>query len=322
VAWTTDDLLSAVRRSGFLPDAHDLSSSDLLAFADEEAATLLADLWKTSREEHRVSVEDIPLVVGTTRYRIPRRALSRGVRGITYLDTNGDESPAQELSPLEAWRYQTSSGLTASVFYYFEDDEIVLPTAPTSSGTKLRVRYYKRPPRMVAVSSGAAIYQAASATTLYFSAAPPSAVRSIGAYVDIVRGDSPFPAIYEDLIVDNYLGGVTFDVVFTTSSIDTDDISTSGTDGARVDYLVPRDCTVYPPLPQELHPVLVSAVVRRAMGALRDRDGAELAEADLRARREAAINVLEPRNADRKPRIISRSGALRGRGGQRGWWGR
>jgi hypothetical protein len=299
VAWTTDDLLSAVRRSGFLPDAHDLSSSDLLAFADEEAATLLADVWKTSREEHRVSVEDIALVSGQRRYRIPRRALSRGVRGITYVDSTSNESPAIEVSPMDAWRFQTGSTV-ASVYFYVEDDELVLTTAPSTSAASLRVRFYKRPPRMIAVSGGAAIFTAASATTLYFLVEPPSAVSSVGALVDIVRGDSPFPAMYEDLVVANYLGGATNDIVFTTS-------------------IVPRDCTVYPPLPQELHPVLVSAVLRRAMEALRDREGVELAEASLRARREAAVNVLEPRNADRKPRLISRSGALRGRGGPLRW---
>jgi hypothetical protein len=218
---------------------------------------------------------------------------------------------------MDAWRFQTGSTV-ASVYFYVEDDELVLTTAPSTSAASLRVRFYKRPPRMIAVSGGAAIFTAASATTLYFLVEPPSAVSSVGALVDIVRGDSPFPAMYEDLVVANYLGGATNDIVFTTS-IDPDEISTTGTDGARTDYLVPRDCTVYPPLPQELHPVLVSAVLRRAMEALRDREGVELAEASLRARREAAVNVLEPRNADRKPRLISRSGALRGRGGPLRW---
>jgi hypothetical protein len=321
MGWTTADLLASVRREGFLPDAHDLSSSDLLAFADEELATILAEVWKTSREERRVVTADLPLAPGVNRYRTPRRALAGGVRGVTYVDASGAEGPADEISPMDVWRWQ-SAMVFSGFHYYFEGDELVLPVAPSSAGGAIRVRYYERPPRLIEPDDAAPITNATSTTTLALANAPGSSIATAGAFVDIVRGDSPFETRYADRISAGYAGGVlTLNASTPIAVSEISDRTGGAAFGARTDYVCPRDCTVYPPIPQELHPVLVSAVLRRAAESQLDQSGASLAEASLRRRITAATNIAEPRNADRKPRIVARGGALRGRGQWRGGWG-
>lgn len=323
MAWTTTDLLTSIRREAFLPDAFDLSSADLLAIADEELATILAEVWKTSREERRVVTADIPLVANVRRYRTPRRSLAGGVRGVTVIDGSGAEGPADEISPMEVWRWQTSMGVIG-FRYYFEGDEIVLPAPPNASSGALRVRYYERPPRLIEVSEASAIVRATTPLTLEVSAAPPTAIATPDALIDIVRGDSPFDTIYRDLISAGY-DGVSELMLDLSTPIETaaiSDRSGGAAFGARADYICPRDTTVYPPIPQEMHPALVSAVLRRVGESQLDTAGANLAEASMRRRIQAVVNISEPRNADRKPRLVAHGGALRGRGTWRGgWWG-
>lgn len=312
--WTTDDLLATVRRDGYLPDASDLSSADLLAFGDDELATTFADLMKTSREEYRVTRDDIALVSGTTRYRLPRRALARTVRGISFVDASGNEGPAVELPALESWRYQANRYGAAQAYYVFEGDELVLPVAPSTSGTSLRVRYVQRFPRLVLPSACSEIAATLSTTGLVIESDAPAAITTANAKVDIVRGDSPFPTIYTDLVVGSYVDpALTFAV---GSTIVVADISVSTAPGSRMDYVCPRDTACYPPLPQEMHSVLALAIVRRALEALGD-PRVSVVESTLRSRLERAVNVAEPRNQDRKPRIIDRGGRLRG--GRRVW---
>lgn len=306
--WTTDDLLATVRRDGYLPDAFDLSSADLLAFGNDELATTFADVLKTSREEYRVKRYDLPLVSGTTRYRLPRRCLARTVRGISYVDSLGNEGPAIELPALESWRYQANRYGAAQAYYVFEGDELVLPVAPSTAGASLRVRYVQRFPRLVLPSACTPITGPNSpGLSLTVGEDAPSAVSSTDALIDIVSGDSPFEALYTDLVVASYSSTT----LALTTAVDVDEISDSSSIGARLDYVCPRDSSCYPPLPQEMHGVLALAIVRRVLEALGD-PRVSIAESTLRSRLERSINVAEPRNQDRKPRIIDRGGRLRG----------
>lgn len=316
--WTTDDLVSAVRRSGWLPSAGDITAAELLAWGDEEIAETFLEMLKTGREERRIAIEDIALVVGTSRYRLPRRSALETVRGITYLDTSGDECAAQEISPLEAWRYAGERYGSAATLYYFEGDEIVLPVAPTSSGTKLRIRYHMRSSRMVEVSSGARIASAGSTTSLNVANAPAwlTAVSDTAAWADVVRGDSPFPVLYADRKLTAYATLVA--TLDSSTPVVVAEISSSNSPtGARRDYLCERDCTVYPPIPQEMHGALAWGIVSRALEAQRDTAGSVAARARCTSSIERLRNAAEPRNQDRKPRIIDQGSRLRA-----GRWGR
>lgn len=305
--WTTTELLAAVRRNGYLPDASDLTDADLLAFGDGELVDRFADVLKTSREEYRVTRADISLAGNLVRFRLPRRALAGTVRGITHVDAAGAETPAFEVPALEAWRYSDSR------HYVLEGDEIVL-TGAAASAEYLRVRYVARFPRLVATSAAAQIVAPLTTTTLNIGTTPPAAVSTADAMVDIVRGDSPFPTLYADRVVVGH--SVSTLTLSPFTPIVVVDVATSTIVGEREDWVCPRDCTVYPPLPQELHDRLAMAIEHRALSSLGD-PRARLVEDRLGVAMERAVNVLEPRNQDRKPPIVNRSSRLRG--GKRTW---
>ena len=305
MSWTTDDLLTSVRRTGYLPDASDLTSADLLAFGDEELATTFAEIIKTSREEYRVTFQDIPILAGQTRYRMPRRTMAGTVRGITVVDATG-ESPAQELPALEAWRHQGIHS-SAQLFYVFEGDTLVLPIVPTSSGISLRVRYVERFSRLVSPTTCSLVdtFSTPNINTIFLVAAPPANI-AVGTRIDVVSGQSPFSTVYRDLVIASYDAG--YKSLGLTETITTDPAHATG---FRSFFVCEYDTTCFPQLPQEFHGVLALAIVRRALEALGDpRVG--LTESTLRRRLDHMVNIMESRNQDRKPRIVDRGGRLRG----------
>lgn len=313
MAYTTDDLVAAVRRLAFLPDADDLLTADILALADEEMATVLAQRVSGAREEHWVKTEDITLVSGTLRYRLPRRALARAVRGIVFVSTStGATSPAWEIDPMRA---QPGDGGTEGRAYYYEDDFVVFPVAPPT-GYKLRVRYLRRPSRLVPVASCAAIVKATDTTHILASTVP---LTPAAQYVDTVRGDSPFDLSYVDLGLKG-LATLTYELSAATPIVVADFVDLASIPNDRQDYICPRDQTCYPPIPAELHASLAAAVARQIAAVKGDRPGAELAEATMQRRLRASTDILEPRDQAGSRPIVNRSSPLRqGRGSARRW---
>ena len=316
--WTTDDLVTAVRRSGWLPTASDIAATDILAWGDAELRGEIGGVLKRAREEHRVLVSDIAITSGVTRYRVPRRAIGRTVRAITVLDSAGTEGPADEITPSDAWRY--SGSRSARVAYYFEADEIVLTSTPTTSTDSLRVRYLARPPRLIETTSASPIDKPLTTTTIRLdvTVTPPVTLTTAASYVDVVRGDSPFDTSYSDLLAASFATPIL--TLNSSTPIVVADMSDYGANlGARRDYLCPRDCTVYPPIPEELHDALAMAICVRALKAQGDSAGAAAARDEMRSSAKAAKSILEPRNQDRRPRIVDRGGRMRS-GASR--WGR
>jgi len=320
VAFTTDELLRRVRLLAFLPDAGGPTDAELLEVADDELRTLVAARLAAAREEHWVKTEDVPIVAGTTRYRLLRRALGRIVRSIRLV-----EQSTQRVIDL----HETDAAITGSyggVFwsagtnvYYWEDDYLVFPIQPPT-GWSIRIRYLRRPSRLVLTNACAPIQYPTSTTVLHVGSVPTAFVA--GYLVDVVRGDAPFDLPYVDRVVSGTTSStITLDPSTPIATTDFVDLSTRPND--RADYACPRDCTCYPQLPEELHPVLVAAVARRALEAVRDKEGAELTRATLAERAKAASDIIEPRNEERSEPLVSRHSAMRGGSGgpgRRRWW--
>lgn len=323
--FTSDAMLEEVRDITGLPDAHWLTTARLLTIADAETRTLIAERVKLKRGEHWLKLQDTALVPGTTRYRLPRRALGRAVHSIALVDANGAVSPLTEIDAAEASSINSASWSSSPPVYYIEDEEIVFVAQPPS-GYSMRVRYLRRPNRLVPVASALAIAKRSNATTLIATTNPLLTFTELGDklyYFDVVRGDAPFDLSYVDQVCDG-TDELSFELTFTTSNFQSADFEdVTSTVGLRQDYVCLRDTTVYPQLPAELHPVLVSALARRVMEAIKDKDGAELAQATLNDRSQAASAVIDPRNQDRSRAIVNRFSALRGGGNRRrGSWGR
>jgi len=315
MAYTTTDLVTAVRRLAYLPDASDITDVEILARADEEMATIIADAVKAGREGFWLTSEDTPLVPSQTAYAIPRRALGRGVVGVGMVNSDGTFFTIPQIDPVTGWNGRTVT--INSYCYSFQADKIVFPTAPPS-GYSLRVLYLRRPSQLVPISDAGQIGRAVDAVTIQTFTKPAftqidilDPTRFVGLYADIVRGDAPFDLSYVDLIVTGVTGSSSPFVVALSATTPVDPTAIADytvIQNDRVDYLCARDQTVYPAVPVELQPVLEAATAVRIAESIRDSEAAAMAQQTLAARRRAAVDILEPRNEEgSRPIVRSRS---------------
>lgn len=307
-AYSTDDLVAAVRRRAYLPDTSDIDAAEILARADEELVTIIADAVKAGREGFWLTREDTSLSPSQTAYQLPRRALGRGVVGVQMVNSDGVGFTIPQIDPVTGWNGRTIS--ITSYCYSFQADKVVFPTPPPS-GYTLRVWYLRRPSRLVEVADAAAVSKALTTTTLEVTGAPSWMTGLVDAppiYVDVVRGDASFDQSYVDQLATDYSGGV---VTLSPGVTTSDFVDTTAISNDRVDYVCRRDETVYPTLPIELHPVLESATAVRILESLKDLDGAAAENATLRTRKKAAIDIIEPRNEEGSRPIVRIRSPLR-----------
>lgn len=312
-SYTSDDLLRGVRRLGFLPDASDLTDTDLLEFADEEQVTLISASIKTEREEHYVVYQDYVLTSAKV-YPMPARAMGRMVRGITLITPAGISFACPAIDPVNGWNGIPSTSNT-SYCHFITADQINFPSIPPAGWT-MRVWYLRRPSGLILTSAAAAITSAPTATTIAVASNYSWILK--GYLLDIVRGQVPFEASYVDLLV-------TADAVTTTIALS----GTTPVDPAlvaapiansnqRQDWLCPAGKTVFPQVAAEFFPALEAAVCRRALESLGDRIGAQLVTDTYAKRSQAAVDITSPREETGGRAIVRRSSPLRS-GGWGGW---
>lgn len=311
MAYTTDDLVTAVRRLAYLPDAGDITAAEILARADEEMTTLIADAVKAGREGFWLTSEDTPLSPSQTAYQLPRRALGRGVVGVQMVNAQGTAFTIPQIDPVTGWNGRTVT--INSYCYSFQADKIVFPTSPPADYS-LRVLYLRRPSRLAPVSDGAKIVGVTTSHAIYVSGAtvPAWMVALTGGgvmYVDTVRGDASFDASYVDLLTIEYVPDLGGEMLSLSSTIDPAQfVNLTAITNDRADYICRRDETVYPTLPIELQPVLEAATAKRIAISLKDMETAGALEATLHERKRAAVDIIEPRNEEgSRPIVRSRS---------------
>lgn len=142
--FTGDELISLVREIAKVPNKETTGTqdADILNRLNEELLTTIVPVVRRVREEYFCITRRIPLVSGTTRYRIPNRAVGQQIRGIHYWDgSNRKRMVLVSRDRLEEFNGSESS--EASPFF-IEGNHIVLAEAFTGSGS-LEVSYLIRP---------------------------------------------------------------------------------------------------------------------------------------------------------------------------------
>lgn len=312
---TSDDLLTDVRRTGFLPDTMDFSSTDLLAFADAELQTLVAMTIAMGREEQWTTTYDVAITPGKVSYTLPRRALGRAIRAVFIVledDTNIELTPVTAPELRQLYYGQTSPVIPR--WYAFEADSIRLGAVPASGSYTLRVMYVRQPSRLILAASGVAVVAPATSTTITTAGGSlPATLTTAGAYLDIVSGAEPHDVVAQDIQAVSYS-----DPTLTVSTYTTSAVASAATNRER-DYVCPAEQTVYPPVPGVLWPSLVRGTARAVLDALGDPRAGRMQDLADEAR-QAARNMMEPRDQTRS-KTIRGSSPLRSRGFfRRGWW--
>lgn len=328
-ARTTTDLLADVRARVAAPTANDLiSSTELLALADQEMRTELAEIIISMRSEYWLADYTVSISSGTASYRMPDRALGMSLRDVTVYDANGREYNCSQIPADQRYLWTRGQTWTATGPFVFtlDNDEItLLPTpAASSAGYTLRARYYKRPSELVAVASCLSFYFATDSTSITTIEQTPSDVFSANDYVDLVRGDGMHAAVETDRVIDS-IDDMTATVTFNSDTpIDADAFPSPSPlpVGKTTHYITPASYTCVPPVPDSMYPLLVALTSRAYCEAIGDMRGMEAAAAMYERKRRTALGIMQPRVDGEVQRITPIFSPLRGgrSGGGRGWW--
>jgi hypothetical protein len=295
-SYTTADLLTSVLNRAQLPsstnDNNVNSNTNLLVLATEEIYTKLLPLIMSVREEWYVATYNHTITANQSHYVFPPRASGRVLRDVQLVD--GTE--LKLLGPIDPEDITTTATGTPE-YYYVEDDHVVLyPTPAMTSGT-LRLRYFRRPNRLVATSSCAQISSVNTNTNVVtLTAAPPSSW-GVGTLIDFVRHTSPFTTLGMDYAITAISGSdVTFASLPALHSAPT-----------QHNWLAPAEYTPIPQIPQEFFPVLAQMTVVKALEAYGDRAGAGAAKEDLKDITKNALELISPRLQGERKKVISKS---------------
>lgn len=330
MAWAaesqSDDLLTDVRDTGFLPDASDQDNTVLLRFADKELRGIIAAAVEANRGEHWLRYEDTTIVPGTTRYRLPRRKLGGATRAVTVLDPSGVALPPLVQVDAIVLRSMFDGTQAATPrFFAFEDDYVNLGAVEATSGWTLRIHYILQPSQLIVPSTTATprIANWGSATVIKLAdTSPDSNITTPAALVDIIRGVAPYPVLYTDLYVSSWsnpnltLNAASTPLVEADFTIEGLATYVSTYPGRECLWLAPRDQTPFPPIPRVLWDALVHSTVAAALEAVRD-PGAPQMRAIAVAKVREALALMGPRDQRNSQRIVSAS-PLRARR-SRGW---
>jgi hypothetical protein len=248
-------------------------------------------LLMSVREEYFVMSEDVSIVIGTSRYRIPERAAGQGVREILWIDADGNIKPMSQLVLEDG--VQTSSAANGVPYAYrIEWDSIVLSPDVVSTGT-MRVMYVVSPGDLVSTDEAVQI-TGITALTNTISASTVPATWTGSETVDIIRGS----AGCEYLAIGSLITGITGTDI-TLSALPT---------GLQIgDWIALEGESPVPQLPRDLVPLLAQKVVVTVLESMNQRGAAEAAEARYQKLIGSAMSMISPRVKGGAKKIVAAS---------------
>lgn len=311
MAYTTTELLAAIKHRAQIPDANGaLSNDDLLSLATLAMRTQIQPLIRSVREDFAVVRQTIPLVADQRQYAIPSRAEGGSVRDVWIRQIAAPER-AQRLPyipPEERPIYEQSRNVWwDSIFgYTVEGNDLwLMPTPGTAEASdyELEVRYVLRPGRFVATNTCDVVSSWTSPTITTASAS----VFTTGDDVDVIGAKPPFrPRILDS---NTTVAGS----LVTVSAADVIEAPVAG------DYVCATDTTCVVTCPVEAYEALISATLVEVYAVLGYQQDMAAA-VSMRDNQMQAVRVLmEPRTQGAARVVIDPRSPLR-RGRRMGWW--
>ncbi len=299
--YTTTGLLTRIRQYAYIGSGHPAyTDAVLLRMADECLSDDVLMALHSRNSDYGVAVEDQAITAGVQDYPIPSRALWGIVRDVSVLDAAGafvQKLPWLDLEDLDTYAGSTSVGGAYDGVVVVDDVLRVVPTPASTTGT-LRIRYYRRPGALTAVSTGS------DESPHAITANPTSTTVTIGThafdsgdYVDFIQANPPFATLAQRVA----LTGVAATTITIATGVD---------DAAVGDYVCASGESPVPQVTAELHTVLARGVAAQVLAesGSAERHAVALAAYDSALTR--AVSMLAPRNLAGPARLVNRTSGL------------
>jgi hypothetical protein len=300
IDYTTDGLISSIKRRITLPDAQNLYvDADLIAFMGDELSSTIVPLVHSVQQEYWVVRQDVPLLPNVLTYTIPVRGVANGLRLLTLVDMNGNEIAFNLLRPeMTASTYNWLSPYSTSTLYGFnmEDDHVVMfpksfVTNPTMS---LRFRFERQPSQLCATSD-AAVITVIAGNVVTVNNIPSTWTTAM--QFDIVKGIPSFTSKGDDLTV-------------TLLDVGTSQITFSALPSAVIvgDWIAGAGTSPIPQIPYQLFPYLAQCVATKCLEGMADLEPHAVAARKQEQMKEDILKLLQPRDMGNVQTIVNRGG--------------
>ena len=292
--YTSDDLVTDIERDSFTPAAQDqFTAVQKLKIADDELQESLAPILVALDMGYFLEAADTALVSGQSGYDFDRYAMWNKVRRVELLDAGGNPREIDLVTPEQRQNYDITNNGSPAAFELSHTQIVLLPTPATATET-LRQWIYRRPGRLVPVTSAAVVQSVDTGTgVVTYTASKPSTFTASSVH-DFYRGTSPFRRVGTAATA-TASGGATLQTFSTANAA----LLQAG------DYVCVRDETVFPAVPIELVPFLKDLVIRSLARTQMDQAAYQVARAEIVDRAKAAMAAGPGARAVGHPKKIS-----------------
>lgn len=201
-AITSDALLARIKARAQIPAAESrLSDAEIFAIVDDLTITSLGrSVFDADDGRWIKTAADVSIASGTHSYRLPDRAWAGGVDEVLLVNSAGEATQIPYVDRADVWQYTGAAWGPRPSWTLLGDVVRLLPT-PTDSTYSLRVRYMRRPSRLVAVSSCAQIATGGVASGALTVDSVPSSWTGATLTVDVVESTNNVESLEDDVSV-------------------------------------------------------------------------------------------------------------------------
>jgi hypothetical protein len=285
-----------------VPTSQDaVDDSEILRLANEEMWIGMVPMIKEHREEYMVYQQDIALVASQSRYTIPHRAIGNKLRDIYFLDSNNNVYEMTRINPSDLPSFQSNYASNRQLYFYIQNDEIVLiPDTPTNVTGSLRLLYYIRPNELV-LENRVGLITAIDTVNKIITVDELPVAFTVTASYDLLKSKSPF--IHHS--IDQTVSAINTATNTITMVSDLPDNLAVG------DYICLAEECFIPQIPLELHNVLAERVVARIMAALGDVQALQTSNAKIAEMEQKAGMLIDNRTEGAVMKVFAKNSPLR-----------
>ena len=288
------------------------SDADLLELMNQELLSSVVPLIITAREEYMVVTRDYTLpainagqITNVQNWiTIPAEATGLRLRDVYMLDSIGNFVNLPRLNPEQIASYTTIAFMGTSGIgwtggyggFYLQGNRLYIYPYWSANVRSIRITYERRPAKLNLTSDSAQIYSIVGDT---ITVGPSSGIWTPGSYVDFVQNDTP-----HDYVTDVTATQALYTSPIPLQAVQIQDVSGSSytfqygvTDSLKVgDWMCNYGYAPFAQfLPPEASPLLVQLTSLRALEALGDREGQQMALEKYKKMAHDLTNLISPR---------------------------
>jgi hypothetical protein len=312
---TTSDLVEAVKRRGFIPDAQNaLDDNDIIKFLNEELYDSLVPLILQYHEEYLVYIKSLLIIPSVSSYKIPYRALGRKIRDIKYQDNNGNLFPMTRILP-EDRNYFQETGFNPYKSFYFQGDEIVLiPGVGELPVGNFIIQFFMRPNTLVLEKRSCQIINIDSATGVISVDKIPTNI-TVGSTIDFIEylpGNKLKAYDISVLGVDNVAKTITVDATSYPDPSNPHGPNITYLDKLSMDdYVNTAGESIVPQVPSELHSLLAERGAARCLASLGQSENLQNSNAKIAELEKKSGSLIDNRSEGTPMKVNNLGGILR-----------